>query len=286
MSSPLVSLITSLLRSDHFSENQLPGITLLQCYRSIARTPILYNQPGIVLIAQGRKVGYLGDKEIHYNPGQYLVQTLPLPFECETFASAQEPLLGLVVRIEPVLLMELVHDMGAVATKAEPSPLASVAMTDAMFEAAERLLKTLRSPQETRVMGASRVRELIYEALKGEQGSALRAMVQGQGHYARITQVLSQMRENIEQDITVEHLARGANMSVSTFHQHFKDVALCSPLQYLKRLRLLKAQLLLTQDRYNVGQAAMAVGYKSVNQFSRDYKRYFGLTANAERQSA
>lgn len=67
-------------------------------------------------------------------------------------------------------------------------------------------------------------------------------------------------------------------MSSSTFHQHFKQVAQASPLQYVKRLRLIKAQQLLIQDACNVNQAAAAVGYRSVSQFSRDYKRYFGAS--------
>ena len=74
----------------------------------------------------------------------------------------------------------------------------------------------------------------------------------------------------------MEALARQASMSPSTFHQHFKQVAQASPLQYLKRLRLIKAQQLLVQEASNVNQAAEAVGYRSVSQFSRDYKRCFG----------
>lgn len=287
MAASLIPLITPLLQSDRSSKTVLEDVTIMQCRRAIPRSPLIYSPPCLVIIAQGRKIGYLGDKEIHYNPGQYLVKTLPLPFECETFASSEAPLLGLSVRITPVLLAELVNETGPMAvTEGDPSPLASVPMTPAMLAAAERLVQCLHSPQDARVLGQSRVRELVYEALKGAQGPALRALVQGQGHYARIAQVLAQMCDNLDEEMSVEQLARLANMSQSSFHQHFKDVAQCSPLQYLKKLRLLKAQMLLTQDLLNVGQTASAVGYKSVNQFSRDYKRYFGTNPNTERRSA
>lgn len=76
----------------------------------------------------------------------------------------------------------------------------------------------------------------------------------------------------------MERLAHQANMSLSTFHQHFKEITRTSPVQYLKRLRLIKAQQLLSHDMLNVNQTAMAVGYRSVPQFSRDFKRYFGIS--------
>lgn len=80
-------------------------------HRPIVRTPLMY-EPSLIIVAQGRKIGYLGDREIHYGPGQYLVQTLPLPFECETHASAESPLLGVSIRLDPALLGELVTAMG------------------------------------------------------------------------------------------------------------------------------------------------------------------------------
>ncbi|EXF96335.1 hypothetical protein HK44_022165 [Pseudomonas fluorescens HK44] len=51
-----------------------------------------------------------------------------------------------------------------------------------------------------------------------------------------------------------------------------------SPVQYLKRLRLLKAQQLLLLEGLGVAQVvqvAQRVGYQSTLQFSREYQRYF-----------
>src|SRR3954471_1902044 len=69
-----------------------------------------------------------------------------------------------------------------------------------------------------------------------------------------------------------------AGMSVSVFHHHFKLVTACSPLQYLKRIRLDRARTLMTLDGYNTGTAAHAVGYESASQFGREFKRLFGTT--------
>lgn len=279
-------LIRPLVECDGFSDTSLPGVRLVCCHEDIGRTPMLY-EPSLTIIAQGRKIGYLGEREIHYNPGQYLVQTLPLPFECETYASTAEPLLGLSVRIDPAILGELVLETGVdpkLVAQESPQPMDSVVMTGSMHEAVIRLLRTLHDPLDMKVMGSQRIREVIYEALKGEQGPALRALILNQGNYARIVRVLTHMHADYHRELSVEELAREANMSVSTFHTHFKQVTQSSPLQYIKRLRLIKARLLLTHDDLNVNQTAAEIGYRSVHQFSRDYKRYFGVSPVNDRR--
>ncbi|WP_227369505.1 AraC family transcriptional regulator [Halomonas sp. M20] len=275
----LIELIAPLITHDGYITTSLPSVTLMALRRPIPRTPLMY-EPSLNIVAQGYKIGYLGDREIHYGPGQYLVQTLPLPFECETHASRESPLLGVSIRLDPALLGELVAAMGEHDDQDEesPVPMASVSMTHGMQGAVVRLLQTLHDPAEIAAMGALRERDVVFEALKGQQGAALRALVHHQGHYSQIVQVLSRLHARYAEEVSIEVLARQANMSLSTFHQHFKQITHASPLQYLKRLRLIKAQQLLVQEAYNVNQIAEAVGYRSVSQFSRDYKRCFGTS--------
>lgn len=62
------------------------------------------------------------------------------------------------------------------------------------------------------------------------------------------------------------------------FHHNFKSVTSTSPLQYLKTYRLHKARMLMIHDGMKASAAAMRVGYESASQFSREFKRYFGVT--------
>jgi len=273
----LVDLLKPLVSDDGFCDTLIANVRLMKCAKSLPRMPLIY-RPGLTIIVQGRKIGYLGDREIHYNSGHYLVQTLPLPFECETFASQQEPLLGVSIDIDPVVLSELVSVSSEETLNSSVShfPMSSVPMSDDMIESVSRLIKALHDPYTAKIMGQSRVREVIFEALQSPQGDALRALVLNQGRFSLIVNSLKQLHQQLDQEVRVEQLAEDANMSVSSFHHHFKNIAGSSPLQYLKRLRLLKAQMLLNQGHLNVSQIALEVGYKSVHQFSRDYKRYFG----------
>ena len=76
--------------------------------------------------------------------------------------------------------------------------------------------------------------------------------------------------------LKVEDLARLANMSVSSFHQHFKSVTSMSPLQYQRVLRLQEARRLTLSPVMDAGTACRNVGCVSASQFSREYGRFFG----------
>ncbi|MDL2275906.1 AraC family transcriptional regulator [Desulfosarcina sp. OttesenSCG-928-G10] len=61
-----------------------------------------------------------------------------------------------------------------------------------------------------------------------------------------------------------------------SFHLYFNEITSLSPLQYQKRIRLHEAQRLMLAKDMDAGSASVAVGYESLSQFNREYKRLFG----------
>ncbi|MDF2643645.1 MAG: AraC family transcriptional regulator [Pseudomonas sp.] len=274
----LVSLIKPLAVRPGFVATHLPEVKVLSAFSYVASSPLIYD-PSLMIVVQGRKVACLGPRTFEYGAGHYLIQALSVPFQCETFATPDKPLYGVAVDIDRTLLSELVQLMGNVGAEPcelqTPESMSSVRIDEGMRTSVERLLQCLQDPLECQVMGAARVRDVIFSALRGPQAGVLRALVEHHGQFARIAASVSYLHEHYDQALNVETLARCANMSISTFHEHFKRSTLLSPVQYLKRLRLLKAQQLLTADGLGVAQVALRVGYQSASQFSREYKRYF-----------
>jgi transcriptional regulator GlxA family with amidase domain len=93
---------------------------------------------------------------------------------------------------------------------------------------------------------------------------------------SRIGVAIHWIRENFDRPLRVETLADMAALSVSAFHRHFKAVTALSPLQYQKRVRLLRARSLLIAGQGNATSIGFDVGYESATQFSREYARHFG----------
>jgi AraC-like DNA-binding protein len=82
--------------------------------------------------------------------------------------------------------------------------------------------------------------------------------------------------------LPIERLASIANMSPSSFHQHFKAITALSPLQFQKRVRLLEARRLMLAGGTDATGAAYHVGYESLSQFTREYARMFGAPSRRD----
>jgi len=281
----LCRLIRPLATRPGFVETRLPGVEVLSWDHYVASSPQIY-EPSIMVLAQGSKLARLGERTLDYGAGQYLLQALSVPFMCETFASAAQPLYGVAIGLDPLVLGEMTQHMAplpeGMLRAQTPASMSSAVLDAPMREAVLRLLQCLQDDEQARVMGAARMREVYFAALKGPQAGALRALVEQQGAFARIGAALAYLRDHYDQALSIETLAGQANMSASAFHEHFKRTTLLSPIQYLKRLRLLKAQQMLIGEGLGVAQVAHRVGYQSSSQFSREYKRQFARNPGEE----
>jgi AraC-like DNA-binding protein len=255
------------------------GVQVTRRSQPSSRTPVVY-EPNIVIVGQGQKRGYLGDKVYQYDPFNYLVLSVPLPAECEWDASPDEPLLLIAINVDPAMLGEMLLEMDEPLPPvgATPRGISTTPMSEELGGAVIRLLECLESPLDSRMLGRHIVREIVYRVLRGEQGGALRALASRDDHFTRIARVLKHIHTEYASPLSAEDMARKAGMSVSAFHHSFKLVTASSPLQYLKRIRLDQARRLMAHDGYNAGSAARAVGYESPSQFSREFKRLFGVT--------
>ncbi len=274
----LVELIESLTLQDGEHRTRVEGVVLWRMSVPIPRHPVAY-QPRIVIVAQGRKRGYLGGEMYCYDPFQYLVVAVPLPFECETEATTDEPLLAAAVDIDSTMLGEMLLEMDERAPKVPvPRGIYASALTAELSDAVIRLMECLQSPLDSRMLGRQLVREIVYRVLRGEQGDSLRALANRNDHFTQIARVLRYIHTDYSQPLTTNELARLAGMSVSVFHQNFKQVTDTSPIQYIKQVRLHRARTLMVYEGHNAGTAANEVGYESQSQFGREFKRLFGVT--------
>ena len=80
------------------------------------------------------------------------------------------------------------------------------------------------------------------------------------------------------QPLSVDDLAKMAGMSRSAFAERFKRVTETSPIAYLAQWRLLKSRQLLEEDELSITQIAEACGHLSTEEFSRAFKRAFGVS--------
>lgn len=108
----MASLMAKLAPLDGANATGLGGTIIYKEVQHRERQPFLYDQ-GIVLVGQGAKRVYLGDTVYAYDPETYLVVSVPIPAECEIFASQAEPLLALIVDIDIGMLNRIISQLDA-----------------------------------------------------------------------------------------------------------------------------------------------------------------------------
>ncbi|MCU6669578.1 AraC family transcriptional regulator [Enterobacteriaceae bacterium H4N4] len=276
----LTAQINTLKDNENILNDLLPDVRLLYGTQPAPRTPVMY-QPGIIFLFSGHKTGYINERVFRYNTREYLLLTVPLPFECETFATDAVPLAGIRLNIDILQLQELLMDIGEdelFCPSMAASGINSATLSDEILCAIERLLDVMARPLDARILGKQIIREILYHVLLGPGGGALLALVSRQTHFSLISRVLKRIESQYTENLSVDQLAAEANMSVSAFHHNFKSVTSTSPLQYLKSYRLHKARMMMIHDGMKASAAALRVGYESASQFSREFKRYFGVT--------
>lgn len=280
--SQMVELLNKLSLTDGGStESHLPGVRLFKSTHPIDRHPVVYD-PGICIVAQGHKVGYLGDRVFQYDANQYLVVSVTMPFECETHASAEEPLLGIYIEVDMTQLHDLIGRMGLGpkmgngGVKGLPRGIGPAVLDADMADATNRVLKCLQSETEARILGPGLVREILYRALCGTQAPVLYSLAMHGGTFSQVAHALKVMQSDYAAKLDVEQLANEARMSASAFHRAFKEITSDSPMQYLKKVRLTRARNFMVQENMKAYMAADKVGYESISQFSREFKRHFG----------
>lgn len=278
-----VEVLRALAPQEGYNLSALEDVRFLRSDRPLSGVPVLYD-PGIVIVCQGGKRGYFGDRVYRYDAQHYLVVSVPVPFTMETDASPEEPLLAIYLRLDFQLVSELVLQLDTeLGPPSEPPRgLYASPLDEALRLSTLRFLEVLSVPTDARLLGPALLREVYYRVLTGAQGGSLRAALDRQGHFGRIARALRTLHARYAERLDVDALAGEALMSLPSFHRHFRQVTGTSPMQYLKSTRLHQARLLMLRDALPAANAAFAVGYESASQFSREFKRLFGRTPLAE----
>ncbi|WP_416057799.1 AraC family transcriptional regulator [Stenotrophomonas maltophilia] len=279
----MVERLQALAVEEGYTLTALPGVRLLRSNRPLARTPVLYD-PGIVIVCQGVKRGYLGGQTFQYDAQHYLAVSVPVPFTMETEATAEAPLLAIYLHLDLQVAADLLIELGehAGTGQAPAQSMMASPMQGAMQATVLRLLEALSDPLEAAVLGPALVRELYFRVLTGAQGAAMREALAMRGRFGRIGKVLRHIHAAYPTALDVDALAAEAEMSVATFHDHFRSITGTSPMQYVKSTRLHQARLLMLRQAMTAEAASLAVGYASPSQFNREFKRLFGLPPAAE----
>ena len=237
-------------------------------------------QPGVTVMAQGRKRVELGRTAFIYDPSRFLLTSIDLPVVSRMIeASEAVPCLALSLKLDMPVVRELLSREEIQCPDAPPdSPgMATGETTVEFLDACCRLVDLLQTPA-----GHSLSRRpdptrdhLPHPARPG--GSA----PPRHRHSGRAEPPHGKSRSPGSERTTPSRSAwKTSPKSRAWACPRCTIISACltamSPLQYQKQLRLQAARARMLVDGLDAASAAFEVGYESASQFNREYSRFFG----------
>lgn len=264
---------------DGIFQTPVPGVSVYRMSRPSGDVDHATQDPAVCIVAQGCKELMLRDERLVYDAAHFLVFSIELPVVTRILeATPRSPFLCLRLDLQPADIAALLAQRGDLPTPARAScrGLYVSRSSEALLDAAVRLLRLHDTPDDMAVLGPLAQQEILYRVLKSDQGERLAQVARADSHASRIARAIAWLKAHFTEPLRIDTLAEQAHMSVSSLHHHFRAVTAMSPLQFQKQLRLLEARRLLLSTAGDAASTGYRVGYESPSQFSREYARMFG----------
>ncbi|MEK3916566.1 AraC family transcriptional regulator [Paenibacillus sp. FSL H7-0331] len=258
------------------------GISFVSLLKADRPTTIQYGffQPGICVVLQGNKTLIVRNNTYNYGAGDYIASNIDMPIKGQVSQATQE------VPYIAIRISFTTDEIASVALDAKLKTVGENQLTEGAFigksgievlRVLERLLQLATDSEAADFLAPGVKREMIYRLLTDEDGARFYNNMLLHHDAAGISKAIHYVKANYTRTLSVEEIARAGGMSPSTLHHKFKSVTALSPIQYQKQLRLQEARRILLTDDTDVTSTAFEVGYESLTQFNREYKRFFGL---------
>ena len=275
----LARLIAAYAPHDGSFDLRIPGVHAGRLSQINKECAHVLRVPSLCIVAQGAKTVTVGEEVYEYDSSRMIVFSVALPIAAQvTQASFAKPYLSLQLDLDAPRIAELVLKVfpHGVPPAQERKAVYITPVDASIISAATRLIECLQQPGDAELLAPLVVDEILIRLLRSPIGVRAAQMGFAESSVQRVAKAISWLRVNYSQPVKVEELADLVNMSVSSFHEHFKAVTSMSPLHYQKVLRLQEARRLMLSAMMDAGSASERVGYLSPSQFSREYSRFFG----------
>ena len=145
----------------------------------------------------------------------------------------------------------------------------------------EPFYKTVKKMEIGRTLKETAYRLEELRDLYGILSSLVKAAAPTYMHSSKKQKILPAIEyiaHNYNKRIYNDELASVANLSTVYFRKVFTEVMGTSPFQYIQSVRMNKAQKMLQSDYAGIAAVAYSLGYANVYAFSRDFKKYVGIS--------
>ena len=239
----------------------------------------------VTVVLAGRMTATIGECILELSDGDIALTNVG-----QTHSAHASEVEFVSIGVSPVLVNELVSEIGVTRTSAEIVFRSSLIMDEALTRLSRAIVNEMASEQVGHAaMLDALVRQVVIHLLrshftvrKSEQIELSRAGPVDR----RLRRALEFMHDNFGREIAVEEIASAAYLSEYHFARFFKQISGVTPHVYLANLRLERARKLLAETALPISEIASMVGYQSQSHFTKMFKSVTGVTPRAYREAA
>ncbi|CAM4243664.1 AraC-like DNA-binding protein [Paenibacillus endophyticus] len=159
------------------------------------------------------------------------------------------------------------------------------------LSAAQKMLRTIRksmdkknSPALGNMEASGWLRLLLHELGSKHIGDAEQSAIPDSHSFRQIDQAIRLMSLQYGQQLSIEGIARTLGYHRAHLTRLFKEATGLSPMQYLLKVRMKKAEELLGSE-LTVAQIATSVGYNDPLFFTKQFRKWSGQSPSSYRKS-
>jgi AraC family transcriptional regulator len=239
----------------------------------------------VVAVLAGKMSVVIADRSFYLSEG-----TIALVDIGQTHSSQSSGVEFVSIGISPVLVNELVSEIGLIRTSAEIVFRENMTEDENITKLAHMVVAELGAQKVGHAaMLDALVRQLAIHLLrchltvrKSDKIELSRAGPVDR----RLRRAIEFMHDNFGREIALEEIAAAAYLSECHFARLFKQISGVTPHVYLANLRLERARKLLAETVLPISEIASTVGYQSQSHFTKVFKSITGVTPRAYRESA
>jgi AraC-like DNA-binding protein len=135
---------------------------------------------------------------------------------------------------------------------------------------------------------------LLLERVCEERGTGEKAEMaspaEGRSEQARdvasVAQIRDYIQENYTQNFNLQEMARSCGLNSSYFSRAFREAVGVPPFEFINRIRVQKACLLLKRTEMTILEIALTVGYNNISFFNRYFRKIMKMSPREYRNYA
>lgn len=267
-------------------------LNVFETYTQSYSVPLKFDDFVITSMLRGKKIMHLFDKEgFDYFPGQTVIVPPALTMKIDfPEATAADPTQCIALAIDAEQINKTINYLNEFFPKSGNNPQWKLTYDDYHFYNSEeiaclmdKVIKICSGAKGTKDIYADlTLKELLVRIMQSQNLKA----VGKAGQQSPLDYVITYIKDNLNEKISVDALSSKACMSKATFYRVFKRELGISPNDFILAEKIARAKQLLSNPAAKIAAVSYELGFNDANYFIKAFKKNVGITPGLYHQQA